>query len=223
MNFKKAIIVSGMLAAGLLAAGTAPLIAQDDDQGERLFRRCAACHTLDEGGPNRVGPNLFGVFDREIASRDDFRYSNALTELEGHWTDEAIDQYLLSPRTYARGTKMAFAGIRKTDDRQILISWLKARTASSNSTPDAGVSIAADPDLALLPDDAGKQETFDGCASCHSIKLVVQQGMNRDEWAETIEWMVDEQGMDPLDDDLNQMIIEYLATHFGRDRPNFKP
>lgn len=193
-------------------------LAQDDAKAERLFRRCAACHTLNEGGRNRVGPNLFGVFDRDIASRDDFKYSPALLALEGRWDDEAINQYLLSPRTYARGTKMAFAGIRKTEDRLLLIDWLKRQTASAEeTTPD----VAEDLDLALLPDGQGKQETFDGCASCHSIKLVVQQGLDKDGWLEVIEWMVDEQGMDPLEDDLTETISEYLATHFGIDRPNF--
>lgn len=201
-----------------LASFSLPSLAQDDAKAERLFRRCAACHTLEDGGRNRVGPNLFGVFDRDIASRDDFRYSDALLSLQGRWNDEAINQYLLSPRTYARGTKMAFAGIRKTEDRLLLIDWLKRKTASAT---EATPAVASDPDLALLPDGLGKQETFDGCASCHSIKLVVQQGLDKDGWLEVIEWMVDEQGMDPLEEDLTQTITDYLATHFGVDRPNF--
>ncbi|MBO6506733.1 MAG: cytochrome c family protein [Kordiimonadaceae bacterium] len=212
-------MMKSLLAILVATTLSLPTVAQDDAKAERLFRRCAACHTLDEGGRNRVGPNLFGVFDRDIASRDDFRYSDALLSLEGRWNDDAINQYLLSPRTYARGTKMAFAGIRKTEDRLLLIDWLKRKTASaSEATP----AVANDPDLALLPDGPGKQETFDGCASCHSIKLVVQQGLDEDGWAEVIEWMVDEQGMDPLDGDLAQTITDYLATHFGVDRPNFR-
>ena len=106
-----------------------PAGAQDDAKAERLFRRCAACHTLNEGGPNRVGPNLYGVFQRDVATREDYRYSKALLAIGGTWTDEKIDQYLLSPRTFARGTKMAFAGIRKTEDRKALIEWLKGKTA----------------------------------------------------------------------------------------------
>lgn len=195
-----------------------PTLAQDDAKAERLFRRCAACHTIDEGGRNRIGPNLFGVFDRDIASRDDFNYSDALLSLEGRWDDEAINQYLLSPRTYARGTKMAFAGIRKTEDRLALIDWLKRQTASAD---EAAPAAEADPDLALLPEGPGKQETFDGCASCHSIKLVVQQGLDKEGWLEVIEWMVDEQGMDPLEGDLTETITDYLSIHFGVDRPNF--
>lgn len=208
---------SAALAALLVFAF--PAFAQDDAKAERLFRRCAACHTLEQGGPNRVGPNLYGVFERDIASREDYRYSSALLALTGTWTDANIDQYLLSPRTFARGTKMAFAGIRNTADRQLLIDWLKRQTASENGgTP---VEAAADPDLALLPDGIGKQETFDGCASCHSIKLVVQQGLDKDGWLETIDWMVEEQGMDPIENGLAETIADYLATHFGLDRPNF--
>ncbi len=219
MKTINALIGTAVLCAAVFTA-TISVSAQNNDPGARLFRRCAACHTLEEGGPNRIGPNLYGVFDRDIASLDNFRYSDALLALEGRWTEEAINQFILSPRTYAKGTKMAFAGIRKTADREALIAWLKDKTAGSSTTADTSAGNT-DPDLALLPDDSGKQETFDGCASCHSIKLVVQQGMNKDEWLETIEWMVDEQGMDPLEDDLNDVIATYLATHFGRDRPNF--
>ena len=125
-------IINTAIISALLAMVT-PVNAQDDAKSERLFRRCAACHTLDEGGPNRVGPNLFGVFGRGVATLDDYRYSKALLGIGGDWTDEKIDQYLLSPRTFARGTKMAFAGIRKTEDRQLLIEWLKRKTAATDS------------------------------------------------------------------------------------------
>lgn len=208
------------IVTALLMMMTSSVSAQDTSEGDRLFRRCAACHTLEEGGGNRVGPNLFGVFGRDIASADGFRYSPALLALEGSWTMEKMDQYLLSPRTFARGTRMAFAGLRDPDERQALIAWLAAQTSDRDGLV-APTAATGDPDLELLPDDVGKQETFDGCAGCHSIKLVVQQGMNKNEWLETIEWMVDEQGMDPLDDDLNDTIAAYLATYFGRDRPNF--
>ena len=219
-------IFSAILFAATLFPEQSGAIAQDPERGEKLFRRCAACHTATEDGADKIGPNLFGVIGRDIATKDGFRYSKALLALEGSWTEDALNQYLLSPRTYARGTKMAFAGLRKTQDRTDVIAWLKVQVEMSE--PDDGAQAGnpaedsvANADLALLPDGGGKQETYDSCASCHSIKLVVQQGMDKDQWLETIEWMVDEQGMDALEDDLNQTISEYLATHFGRDRPNF--
>jgi len=219
-------VLSAILFAAILFSAQSNALAQDAERGEKLFRRCAVCHTVTEGGADKTGPNLFGVVGRDIATKDGFRYSKALLALEGSWTEDALTQYLLSPRTYARGTKMAFAGLRKTPDRADVIAWLKAQVEASTADDEAQLDnpaegLVANPDLALLPDGPGKQETYDGCASCHSIKLVVQQGMNKDQWLETIEWMVDEQGMDALEGDLNQTISEYLATHFGRDRPNF--
>lgn len=215
-----------------VVATTTSTVAQDavldDVKAERLFRRCATCHTLEEGGPNKVGPNLFGVFERGIAAREDYRYSDALLSLESGWTDEAIDQFLLSPRTYVSGTKMAFAGIRNTNGRRLLIAWLKKQTASADiaaADPDGGIEAPSenseDPDLALLPEGPGRTETYENCAGCHSIKLVVQQGMDKDGWAETIDWMVEEQGMDAIEDTLSDTIASYLARHFGTDRPNF--
>lgn len=216
------LIVSAFLFAAIFSPASAPSHAQDAARGEKLFRSCITCHTITDGGRNKVGPNLFGIVGRDIATRQGFRYSDALLALEGAWTEAALNQYLLSPRTYARGTRMAFAGLRKSKDRTDMIAWLKSQSTSDKTdSEEASPEPQADPDLALLPEGVGRQETFDGCASCHSIKLVVQQGMNKQEWFDTIEWMVDEQGMDPLTDDLNALITEYLATHFGRDRPNF--
>lgn len=221
------LIVSAFLFAAVLQTISAPSYAQDAARGEKLFRRCMTCHTITDGGPNKVGPNLFGIVGRDIATRDGFRYSNALLALEGTWTEAALNQYLLSPRTYARGTRMAFAGLRKSKERADMIAWLKSQSPTKETGFEEAVKEPrqepenVDPDLALLPKGAGRQETYEGCASCHSIKLVVQQGMNKDEWVETIEWMVDEQGMDPIADDLNALITDYLAIHFGRDRPNF--
>lgn len=78
-----------------------------------------------------------------------------------------------------------------------------------------------DPDLALLPIGAGRQETYEQCISCHSLKIVAQQGMNAEDWESTLAWMIEEQGMEPLEPDTQQLIISYLAKHFGRDRPNY--
>jgi len=216
------ILLSVLLFATTAFAIPVATNAQDAERGEKLFRRCVTCHTATDGGANKVGPNLFGILGRDIATRDGFRYSKALTGLEGNWTEEALNQYLLSPRTYARGTKMAFAGLKKSKDRADLIAWLKTLT-NSEASPSSSAKGAEEPDadFALLAAGSGKQETYDNCAGCHSIKLVAQQGMNKAEWLETIEWMVDEQGMDPLDGSLNELIVDYLATHYGRDRPNF--
>mgnify|MGYP007055201851 CR=1 FL=1 len=84
-----------------------------------------------------------------------------------------------------------------------------------------GQSVSAQNDpMGLLPIGPGQEETYYACASCHSIKLVVQQGMDKAGWKETIQWMVDEQEMEPLPVDEEAIIIKYLAKYFGTDRPN---
>ena len=89
-------------------------------------------------------------------------------------------------------------------------------------TVQASQSQDADdpPGWELLPDDIGKEETYFSCAGCHSIRLVAQQGMKRQDWEEVFEWMVDEQEMEPLDDDLEKLVLDYLTKHFNIDRPN---
>ncbi len=99
----------------------------DVAKGEKVFRKCKACHAIGEGAKNKVGPVLNGVVDRQIATTEGFKYSAALTELgaEGQtWTAEDLAAFLEKPRNYAKGTKMSFAGLRKEADRQNIIAYL---------------------------------------------------------------------------------------------------
>ncbi|ESR25540.1 c-type cytochrome [Lutibaculum baratangense] len=111
-------------AAGGDSALLAAVAAADVEEGQAQARKCTACHSLEEGGPNRVGPHIYGVVDRDIASLDDYNYSDALQGIEGDWTLENLDAFLANPREFARGTKMAFAGIRDEDDRHALLHYL---------------------------------------------------------------------------------------------------
>ena len=102
--------------AALVAAG-------DPGAGARTWRQCSACHVAD-AEQNRVGPHLVGVLGREIASIEDFRYSDALQELEGVWTAEEMSAWLENPRDYARGTSMSFRGLDDAEDRANVIAYL---------------------------------------------------------------------------------------------------
>lgn len=130
------LIVTLQLAAGWVLAPVPPVvsvaarseappeihIAADPARGERVFARCHACHDL--GDANRIGPHLNGVVGRPVASVTDFMYSGALRALGGTWTPDALDAFLRSPRGYAPGNRMAFAGLPDAQDRADLIAWL---------------------------------------------------------------------------------------------------
>ncbi len=96
------------------------------ENGQKLSRACAACHTFDKGGPNRVGPGLFGIVGYPQAGHEGFAYSEALKALKGKWTEAELNKWLFNPKAYAPANKMAFAGIAKTQDRADLIAYLKS-------------------------------------------------------------------------------------------------
>ncbi|WP_417450578.1 c-type cytochrome [Kordiimonas sp.] len=97
----------------------------DAGKGARQFAKCKSCHTVEKGGKDGTGPHLYGVIGRGIGGVDGFGYSGALSGQDGVWTYEALDQWLASPKNTFPGTSMAFAGIRKEDQRADLIAYLR--------------------------------------------------------------------------------------------------
>ena len=95
----------------------------DMDKGKKVFGKCKSCHKLKKG-ENGVGPHLYGIIEREIASVQGFKYSKALIGLQGVWDIEALNKYLTKPAGYAPGTAMSFAGLKKDSDRANLIQYL---------------------------------------------------------------------------------------------------
>ncbi|MEO9460250.1 MAG: cytochrome c family protein [Lentilitoribacter sp.] len=117
-----------MLALGALFAISTQAMAEGDAaKGEKVFKKCAACHTLEEG-KNKVGPSLYGVFGRAAGTLEDYKYSKAMIGSGIVWDDENMDAYLKKPRAFLKGTKMAFAGLKKDDQRADLIAFLKEKT-----------------------------------------------------------------------------------------------
>ncbi|MEO0917520.1 MAG: c-type cytochrome, partial [Pseudomonadota bacterium] len=98
------------IASPALADLSAALAVADASKGERVFKKCAACHTVEQGDRNKVGPNLYGTVGGPVAAVEGFRYSGALTEYSGEWTLARLDAFLTKPRTEVKGTKMSFAG-----------------------------------------------------------------------------------------------------------------
>lgn len=109
--------------------GLATLLASADlAAGEKVFAKCAACHTVNQGGANGIGPNLYGTVGEAIAQgKGGFAFSDALKSKGGTWTFEALDHWLTSPREFAPGTKMTFAGLGNPADRANLIAWLNSQ------------------------------------------------------------------------------------------------
>ena len=102
--------------------------ALDGDQfaaAEKLFKKCVACHSIAEGGPHKVGPNLWAVIDSPIASKDGYNYSSALSGIEKAWTFEETNAFLTNPKKYAPGTKMSYRGLRKANDRALILQYLQ--------------------------------------------------------------------------------------------------
>jgi len=101
----------------------------DAKAGERSYLLCQSCHTLDEGGLNKVGPNLYGFYGRPAAQADGFVYSEALSEAGISWDDETLDGWLDNPATAVPGTTMIFVGISDQQQRADLIAYLRSATA----------------------------------------------------------------------------------------------
>lgn len=109
-------------------AAPPPAVAPTAAMGEQIFRRCAACHTVDQGGANGIGPNLHGIVGRAVASHPGFSYSSAMKAKGGVWDDAALDAYLTAPMKVVPGTRMSFAGVADPLDRKALILYLDAQS-----------------------------------------------------------------------------------------------
>lgn len=107
------------------------------DRGADQARKCVACHTFEQGGANKIGPNLYNVIGRDIASVDGFAYSPALQNMEGAWDYEKLSAFIADPKGFAQGTKMAFAGIRSAAQRADLLMYLREQAPQPAPLPEA--------------------------------------------------------------------------------------
>ena len=114
--------------ASLMAMGDITL-------GEKVFKKCAACHSIVKGGKNNIGPALYNVVGRKIGAVTDYKYSKALSSYDKEWTFEELNGYLTKPAKWIKGTKMAFAGLRKEKDRASVIKYLNQNSDSPVTLP----------------------------------------------------------------------------------------
>ncbi|MBB3928507.1 cytochrome c [Sphingobium jiangsuense] len=148
------------------------LASADVAQGEKVFAKCAACHTINAGGANGIGPNLHGVMGEAVATgHGGFAFSDALKSKGGSWDFATMDAWLKSPREFAPGTKMTFAGLSKPADRANLIAYLNAQ-GSNLPLPAADAAPAAAPEAAeaanaAAPADNAAAPAAEGVAATH--------------------------------------------------------
>ena len=105
----------------------------DVASGEKIFKKCAACHSIVKGGANNIGPALYNVVGRQVGGVNDYKYSKALAEYKKKWTFEELNGFLIKPAKWIKGTKMAYAGLRKEKDRASVIKYLNQN--SDNPLP----------------------------------------------------------------------------------------
>ena len=115
--------ISALMAMGDLATG------------EKVFKKCAACHSIVKGGKNNIGPALYNVVGRKIGQVNDYKYSKALSDYGKEWTFEELNGYLIKPAKWIKGTKMAFAGLRKEKDRASVILYLNKNSDNPLTLP----------------------------------------------------------------------------------------
>ena len=107
----------------------------DATSGEKIFKKCAACHSIVKGGKNKIGPALYNVVGRKVGGVSDYKYSKALSGYEKSWTLEELNGFLLKPAKWIKGTKMAYAGLRKEEDRASIIKYLNQNSDSPLQLP----------------------------------------------------------------------------------------
>lgn len=115
------------------------------DKGQSAAKKCAACHSFEKGGPNKVGPDLYGIVDRPRAHHEGFEYSAALKEKGGTWSYDELDKFLTNPKGYIAGTKMAFAGIGSPTERADVIAYLRTLAETPAPLPAAEKKAEAKP------------------------------------------------------------------------------
>jgi len=135
------------------------LASADPAKGQQVFNKCTACHTVEKGAPNQLGPNLWGVLGEPVGKGHGFAFSPALAEKGGTWNWDNLSEWLTSPKAFAPGTKMTFAGISNPQDRANVIAFLNSKSDAPRPLPAAPVATAeggAQKEPVLTEQQAGK-------------------------------------------------------------------
>ena len=175
MGCFKVVALSSVFAALFHLAAAADEFG-DPAAGERIYKQCRSCHRVGEGATHGIGPHLNGIFGRQAASHDGFRYSDALTRAGTgglEWDADTLDTFLENPRAMASGTRMSFRGLADAEDRQNIIAYLRGFSDDPANLPEADPSASAtahalDPAILGLKGDRDYGEYLSSaCTTCH--------------------------------------------------------
>jgi cytochrome c len=111
------------------------MVLGDVASGEKIFKKCAACHSINKGGKNKIGPALYNVVGRTVGGLDGYKYSKALASYGKEWTFGELNGFLQKPASYMKGTKMSYAGLRKEKDRASIIKYLNQKSDNPKPLP----------------------------------------------------------------------------------------
>ena len=151
-------LISLCAAIAIVFAAFGVLAAGDIAKGKKLAKKCTACHTLNKGGKNRLGPNLFDILDKPAGAVKGYKYSKAMKESGIKWDDATFTDFVTKPKRVVKGTKMSFAGIKKATQRADLLAYFGTlRSAISNQATAGNV-------------EAGKRVAAKHCVVCHSFE-----------------------------------------------------
>ncbi|TKD53265.1 c-type cytochrome [Sphingomonas baiyangensis] len=162
--------IEGVVEEGGAAEAAVPiatlLASADVAAGQASFSKCASCHSINQGGAAGIGPNLYGVMGQPHGAKPGFAYSDALKGISGNWTFEAMSDWLLSPRRYAPGTKMSFAGLSNDQERANVIAYLNAQGSNLPLPPPPAAGAAPEGET---PDQAEAAANVDAGAPTANI------------------------------------------------------
>ena len=123
-------------AAPELESVTPLLASADPAAGKRATKRCATCHTFNDGGLNKIGPNLWAIVGRQKGTVDGFKYSDAIGDMGGAWNYDDLNAFLANPKGFLKGTKMNFIGVKSVQDRAAIIAYLRQQSDSPLPLPE---------------------------------------------------------------------------------------
>jgi cytochrome c len=215
--FVAALAVAGAVLAETQLDPIEPRLATADaERGKTLFLQCRACHVAEPGKPATVGPNLWDIVGRPVGAQEGFAYSESLASIDGDWDFEKLGRYLFDPRAMAPGTNMIFPGIKPARDRADLIAYLAtlsgdpvALPARPESPSGGGVRYGN------LPEGEGREAVYFTCRACHALEQFTEERFSRGDWDALIGEMVDDHGMAAPEGWARDLMLDYLAVHFG--------